>query len=67
MPQPLKEKYIRPDQALLMNKELREAIITRTRLLNKLRKFNCQENQLAYKRQRSYCVKLLKRPIIIST
>ena len=44
-----------------MNKQLRKAIMTRTRLLNKLRKFNCPENQLAYKRQRNYCVKLLKR------
>ena len=31
------------------------------RLLNKLKKFNCPENQLGYKRQRNYCVKLLKR------
>ena len=61
MSQPLKEKYIRCDKALLMNKELREAIMTRTRLLNKLKKYNCQENQLACKRQRNYCVKLLKR------
>ena len=45
-----------------MNKELRKAIVTRTRLLNKLRNFNCPENQLAYKRQRNYCDKLLKRP-----
>ena len=44
-----------------MNKQLRKEIMTRTRLLNKLRKFNCPENQLAYKRQRNYCVKLLKR------
>ena len=44
-----------------MNKKLRKAIMTRTRLLNKLRKFNCPENQLAYKRQRNYCAKLLKR------
>ena len=44
-----------------MNKELRKAIMTRKHLLNKLRKFNCPENQLAYKRQRNYCVKLLKR------
>ena len=35
--------------------------MTRTRLLNKLRKFNCPENQLACKRQRNYSVKLLKR------
>ena len=44
-----------------MNKQVRKAIMTRTRLLNKLRKFNCPENQLAYKGQRNYCVKLLKR------
>ena len=35
--------------------------MTRTRLLNKLRKFNCPEYQLTYKRQRNYCLKLLKR------
>ena len=35
--------------------------MTRTRLLNKLRKFNCPENQLTYKRQRNYCLKLFKR------
>ena len=58
---PLKKKYIRCNQAVFMNKQLRKAIMTRTRLLNKLRKFNCPENQLAYKRQRNYRVKLPKR------
>ena len=43
-----------------MNKQLRKAIMTRTRLLNQLRKFNSPESQLAYKRQHSYCVKLVK-------
>ena len=41
---PPKEKYIRCNQAVFMNKELREAIMTRTRLLNKLRKIYCPEN-----------------------
>ena len=58
---PLKEKYIRCNQAAFMNKKLGKAIMTRARLLNKLRKFNCPENQLTYKRQRNYCFKLLKR------
>ena len=44
-----------------MNKELCKTIMTRTRVLNKVRKFNDPENQLAYKRQRNYCFKLLKR------
>ena len=43
-----------------MNKELRKAIVTGTRLLNEPRKVNCLENQLAYKRQHNYCIKLLK-------
>ena len=44
-----------------MNKQLRKAIMTHTRLFNKLRKFNCAENQSAYKRLRNYCVTLLNR------
>ena len=58
---PLKEKYIRFNQVVFMNKELHKAIMTQTCLLNKLRKFNCPENQLAYKRQGNYCIKLLER------
>ena len=53
---PLKDKYIRCDQEVFMNKQLRKSIM----------KFNCTENQLAYKRQRPYCVKLLKRSKKIS-
>ena len=41
---PLIEKYVRCDQAAFMNKELHKAIMTRSRLLNKLREFNCPEN-----------------------
>ena len=47
-----------------MNKQFRKAIMTRKRLLNKLRKFNYPENQLTYKKQRNYCVKLLEIEII---
>ena len=58
---PLKEKHIRCNQAAFMNKEVCKIIMTRMGLFNKLRKFNCPENLLAYKRQRKYCSKLLKR------
>ena len=44
-----------------MNNELPKAIMTGTRLFDKLRTFNRSENQLAYKRQHNYSVKLLKR------
>ena len=45
---PLEEKYIRCNQAAFVNRELRKAIMARTRLPNKLRKFNCSVNQLTY-------------------
>ena len=32
---PLKEKHVRCNQSLFMNKQCRKAIMTRTRLLNK--------------------------------
>ena len=44
-----------------MNKQLRKAIMTRTRLLNKYRKDNSAGNLFVYKRQRNLCVKLLRK------
>ena len=43
-----------------MSKQLRKAIMTKTRLLNKYRKDNSAGNLFAYKRQRKFCVKLLR-------
>ena len=58
---PIKEKHVRCNQSPFMSKQLRKAIMTRTRLLNKYRKYNSAENLFAYKRQRNLCVKLLKK------
>ena len=44
-----------------MKKQLRKAIMTRTRLLNKYRKDNSAGNLFAYKRQRNICFKLLRK------
>ena len=44
-----------------MNKQLRKAIMTRTRLLDKYGKDNSAGNLFAYKRQRNLCVKLLRK------
>ena len=44
-----------------MNKKLRKAIMTQTRLLNKYRKDNSAGNLLAYKGQRNLYVKLLRK------
>ena len=55
------EKHIICNQSPFMNKQLREAIMTWTGLLNKYRKDNSAGNLFAYKRQRNLCVKLLRK------
>ena len=57
----IKEKHVRCNQSPFMSKQLRKAIMSRTCLLNKYRKYNSAENLFAYKRQRNLCVKLLRK------
>ena len=58
---PIKKKHFRCNQFPFMNKQLREEIMIRNRLLNKCRKDNSARNHFAYKRQRNLCVKLLRK------
>ena len=58
---PIKTKYVRGNEQPFMTKELRKEHMKRTRLLNKYRKNRTEENETAYKRQRNYCSKILKK------
>ena len=58
---PMKEKYIRRNEAPFMNKSVRKAVMVRTQLLNKFRKENPFINELAYNKERNFCTKLIKR------
>ena len=58
---PIKENHARCNQSPSINKQLRKAIMTRTRLLNKYKKDNSARNLFANKRQRNFCVKLLRK------
>ena len=58
---PIKEKHVRCNQSPFISKQLRKAIMNRTRLLNKYKKDNSAGNLFAYKRQRNLCVKLLRK------
>ena len=58
---PLKTKYVRGNDQPFMTKELRKEHMKRTRLLNIYRKNKNAENETAYKNQRNFCVKLLKK------
>ena len=58
---PLKEKHLRNNDAMFMNKLLRKAIMKRSRLLNRYRRKKDTSSRLAYKKQRNFCVKLLRK------
>ena len=58
---PLKEKHVRCNQAAFVNKNLRKAIMTRSRWFNKFRHEGTRSSHVAYKKQRNVCVKLLRK------
>ena len=58
---PLKSKTIRGNNAPFMNKTLSKAFMHRSRLKNKFNKEPCAINKDLYKKQRNFCVSLLKR------
>ena len=58
---PLKKKYVRANQALFMNKELKKAVMVRSKLRNKFLKSRSEEDRKVYNKQRNMCVKLLKK------
>ena len=58
---PIKEKTIRGNNAPFMNKTLSKAFMERSKLKNIYNKFPTDENQFIYKKQRNYCVNLLKK------
>ena len=58
---PIKTKYIRGNNQPYMSKSLRKAIMTRSKLKNRLNKLNTPENWQSYKIQRNICVKIHKQ------
>ena len=58
---PIKFKYVRANDGPFMTKQLRKAIMVRSKLRNKLNKLKTPEANLAYKKQRNICTSLLKK------
>ena len=58
---PLKKKLLRFNHSPFMTKALRKAIITRSRLGNIYNKKRSNDNWDKYKKQRNFCVKLLRK------
>ena len=62
---PLKKKILRGNDAPFMNKELRKAIYTKSRLRNRYFKNPTKKNETSYKKQRNKCVSLRRIKLII--
>ena len=62
-PAPLKNKILRRNDAPFMNKGLRMAIYTRSRLRNRYFKNPTKENETSYKKQLNKCVSFRKKSI----
>ena len=58
---PIKQKHIRDNKSPFMKKDIHKTIMTRTRLRNRFLKEPTQMNRLAYKKQRNYCVSLMRQ------
>ena len=55
---PMKKKFNRANEGHFITKSLRNAMLNRTRLPNKLKEDRTDENTKAFKRQRNLCLKL---------
>ena len=58
---PLKEKLIRANNGPFMSRELSKAFRARSRLRNKFLKNRSSDNKILYKKQRNFCVNLLRK------
>ena len=58
---PKKKKLVRGNTAPFMNKSLSKAFMHRSKLKNNYNKKPTKTNKLLYKKQRSFCVNLLKK------
>lgn len=55
----VRKKYSRGNQALLFNKELSKAIISRTKLRNIFLQNRSENYSMCYTKERNFCVSLL--------
>ena len=58
---PLETRIVRGNDAPFVDKQLRKAIYTRTRLKNKIHKNPSKENKMTYKKQINFCASLRRK------
>ena len=66
---PIKKRYVRGNQASLMNSKIHKEVMRRIRLRNKFIDPKTEADRIAYNKQRNYCVSLIrkeKKPITVT-
>ena len=58
---PMKKKYLRANHATFMTKEVRKAIMMRSKLRNKFLQDKNEQSRNDYRKQRNLCVALVRR------
>ena len=58
---PVKKKYLRAKHVTFMTKEIRKAIMIRSKLRNKFLKDKNEQSRNDYRKQRNLCVALVRR------
>ena len=58
---PMKKKYLRANHATFMTKEVRKAIMMRSKLRNKFLQDKNEKSRNDYRKQRNLCVALVRR------
>ena len=56
---PVKEKYVRANQASFMNSKILKEVIRRTHLRSKFIDYKTDADRIACNKQRNYCVSLI--------
>ena len=59
--EPLKYKYVRANDGPFMNKELRKAVMVRSKLRNNFNRNKTDSAEVAYKMQRNKCINLFRK------
>ena len=58
---PFKTRYVRANNSPFMNNDIYKVIMVRSRLRNKCLKLKTEESRDAYRKQRNYCVSLMRK------
>ena len=58
---PIKKRYVLANQSSFINSKILKEVMRRTRVRNKFIDYKSDADRIAYNKQRSYCVSLIRK------